>query len=164
MFTEDLVVFIAVTQHQRRVDAHQRHAELRHPVEEIGGLARGAGKTRQETFNVLRLAVRRKWQQHRLVAEFFHQPDKVRHHFGVIITGERILHDQHVIFALRGAQPSNCSSVRVTAACPESCWRSVGLDSIGRSTMPMALRLNSRTQGCRKKKLNTFGALAISGV
>ncbi|SVK53863.1 Uncharacterised protein [Acinetobacter baumannii] len=102
---EDLAVFVAIAQHQRRIDAHQRHAELRHAVEEIGGFARGAGEPRQEALHMLRLAVRRERQQHRFIAELFHQPNEIRHHFGVVIAGERILNNQHVFFALLGVQP-----------------------------------------------------------
>ena len=159
---EDLAVFVAVAQHQRRIDAHQRHAELRHAIEEIGGFARGAGKARQETFHMLRLAVRRERQQHRFIAELLHQPDKVRHHFGVVIAGER-------------TTISTCSA-RCSALSPfQLLQRQRGRAMAGqlltqrragqqrRSTMPMA-RLISRSHGWRKKKLNTFGARAINGV
>ncbi|MNT63206.1 hypothetical protein D3C72_2010020 [compost metagenome] len=58
LIAERLFVFIAITQHQRRIDAHHRHPKLRNAIQEVRRFLRRFGKPAQEAFNMLRFAIR----------------------------------------------------------------------------------------------------------
>ncbi|MNR23879.1 hypothetical protein D3C85_1409300 [compost metagenome] len=44
---------------------------------------------------MLRLAVRRERQHHRLIADALHQTNKIGHYLRIVIAGKRVLHHQH---------------------------------------------------------------------
>ncbi len=113
---------------------------------------------------MLRLAVRRERQQHRFIAELLHQPDKVRHHFGVVIAGERILDDQHVICALLGAQPFQLLQRQRGRAVAGQLLTQRRAGQQRQIDHADGVAAHLRSHGWRKKKLNTFGARAINGV
>ena len=104
LVAQHLVVFIAIAEHQRRIDTHHRHAELGHAVKEVGSFLRGARESRQEALNMLRLAVGRERQQHRLVSYFLDQANKVGNHLRIVIAGEGILNHQHPLRPLLRTQ------------------------------------------------------------
>ncbi len=52
-----LRVFIAIAEHQCRIDTHHRHPQTGDPVEEIRRFLRRFREAVEEAFNVLRLTV-----------------------------------------------------------------------------------------------------------
>lgn len=113
---------------------------------------------------MLRLAVRRERQQHRFIAELFHQPDEIRHHFGVVIAGERILNNQHVFFALLGVQPFQLFQRQRGRAVAGQLLTQRRAGQQRQIDHADGVAAHLRSHGWRKKKLNTFGARAINGV
>ncbi|MNS81689.1 hypothetical protein D3C72_1154060 [compost metagenome] len=104
LHARDFQVFLAIHQRHRRIEAQQRHTDVRQFAQLPGIAQRRAVERREEALHVQRFAIGAERRQIHLITQTRNQLDQISQQRCFEVAREGILHDDHTALALRRGQ------------------------------------------------------------